>query len=55
VEKPPVKKQASHGCVRYMGRGLLRLAKKKGETEAGRENICLRVGKKGKKEELKWV
>jgi hypothetical protein len=37
------------------GRGLLRLAKKKGKTETGRDNICLRVGKKGKKEELKWV
>jgi len=37
------------------GRGLLRVAKKKGETETGREHICLRAGKKEKKEELKWV
>ena len=37
------------------GRGLLRVAKKKGEPETGREHICLRADKKGEKEELKWV
>jgi len=37
------------------GRGLLRVAKKKGETKTGREHTCLRAGKKGEKEELKWV
>jgi len=37
------------------GRGLLRVDKNKGGNETGREHICLRAGKKGKKEELKWV
>lgn len=35
------------------GRGLLRVDKRKGETETGREHICLRAGKQEKKEELK--